>query len=514
MPSVIFRSVGELALPVSCGLLLSSCFPPFNWMLAGWIALVPLAAAIDRPQARFETFLGVYLGGLLFHLAALDFIRTADGGAGLSGPHALTWLVLGQLGALGCLGVIAVARLLIHGAGWSLIAVLPVTWIAAELFREQAGQVISQLPFPWLKLGYTQAEALTLVQTADLMGVAGVCAVIVVVNALLYRTLRDLGRRSSAFSALATAAILASCFVYGRWRLEAGTSRGPVVALTPKHSLAADKQTEKSLAVDLNLWSETAISQQLDHTVAQECDLSLKLARAAADQGAMIVAGCRRLALNTKLPVVYNSAAFFDPLSGYQGAYDKRYLVPWAEFAPWGLYLTPASTKGIARGRECPRFNVRSRQTGETYSCGVAICYDVCFAEHFQRYALESAGTAPDLFVVPSCESSDATLRAPRMLLDMTRFRAIEMRRAIVRNVEGGYSGIIDSCGRLVSAPQEIDFKEPVVLGAVPIDNRMSFYCRSGEWLPPGCAGATLLGVMSPIFRRKRGPRTDSRPAP
>ncbi len=100
------------------------------------------------------------------------------------------------------------------------------------------------------------------------------------------------------------------------------------------------------------------------------------------------------------------------------------------------------------------------------------------------------------------------------MLLDMTRFRAIEMRRAIVRNVEGGYSGIIDSCGRLIAAPQEIDFKEPVVLGAVPIDERRSAYYRYGDWLPLGCAGATMLGIVSPVFRRKRERGGDFRLAP
>ncbi len=356
MPSVIWASVSELALPVSSGLLLSSCFPPLHWTPAAWIALVPLAATLERAQVRIETYVGVFLGGLLFHLATLDFIRTADGGAGLNGPHALTWLILGQLGAVGCLGVVAVGRVLVHRAGWTILTVLPLTWIAAELLREQAGQVISQLPFPWLKIGYTQAETLILVQTADIASVGGVSALIVVINALLYRTLRDIGQRSSAYSAIVAAVIIACCVAYGCWRIDASTSKGPVVALTPKSWLTAEEQIGKTLTADLNLWSETAIPEQLDNTGARECDLSLKLARAAADQGALIVAGCRRLAHNTDRPVVYNSAAFFDPVHGYQGAYDKRYLVPWAEFAPWELYLTTASAKGIARGRDCPRF--------------------------------------------------------------------------------------------------------------------------------------------------------------
>ena len=514
MPSAIWASLGELALPMLSGLLLSSCFPPLNWMPVAWIALVPLAAALDRPKAQVETFLGVYLGGLLFHLAALDFIRTAEGGTGLSGPHALTWLILGQLSAVGCIGMASLGRTLINRARWTILAVLPVTWIAGELLREQAGQVISQLPFPWLKVGYTQAEALTLVQTADIAGVWGVSALIVVINALFYRTLRDMRKRSAAYSALVAVAIIACCLAYGRWRMGASTSDGPIVALTPKSSLVAGKQIGMDSTADLNLWSETAIPGHLDDSGPRACDLKLRLARAASDQGTLIVAGCRRLLQRGDRHIIYNCAAFFDPVDGYQGAYDKRYLVPWAEFAPWGLYLTTASTKSIARGRECPRFYVRSKSTGDAHSCGVAICYDVCFAEHFRSYARsESAGNAPDFFVAPSCEISDSTLRAPKMLLDMTRFRAIEMRRAIARNVEGGYSGIVDSCGRLVAAPEEVDFKEPVVLGAIPIDERRSAYCRCGDWLPLGCAGAALLGMVIPVFRDKKARGVHSRPA-
>jgi apolipoprotein N-acyltransferase len=495
--SALLSSSVELGLPIASGLLLSACFPPLSWAPLAWVALVPLAGSLERRQARAESLIGIYIGGLLFHLLALDFIRTADGGAGLDGPYALTWLLLGQLGAIGCVFAAVAVRRLTQLARWPIIAALPVVWITAEFARERAGDVISQLPFPWLKIGYTQAEVVTLIQIADAGGVWGVSVLIVLVNAVIYSMLHGTRPRLSAYSALLVAGAIVCVLAYGRWRLQGAVAAGPVVALTPKCWLSTAEPATESLGADIDLWSETAVLDHLNSTEPANCRLSLRLAQMAADRGALIVAGCRRVSLRGDKQNLYNCAAFFDPIRGYQGAYDKRYLVPWAEFAPWGVHLTAASTKNIARGETCPQFQVHCAGTNATYSCGAAICYDVCFADHFRCYA-QRAGVdePPDFFVAPSCEVADKTASAARMLLDMARFRAIESRRAVVRNVEGGYSGILDSCGRLIATPARIDFEVPTVLGAIPIDERRSAYHRWGEWLPILCLGVTILGSI------------------
>src|SRR5262249_3795394 len=100
--------------------------------------------------------------------------------------------------------------------------------------------------------------------------------------------------------------------------------------------------------------------------------------------------------------------------------------------------------------------------------------------------------------------------------LAISRFRAIETRRALARAVNMGISAVIDSNGR-VQEPKEMadagglkmwsvepgaqgevpdlaegkwrEFtKVPGVLTAtIPIDNRLSLYAWAGDWLPLGC---------------------------
>ena len=73
------------------------------------------------------------------------------------------------------------------------------------------------------------------------------------------------------------------------------------------------------------------------------------------------------------------------------------------------------------------------------------------------------------------------------MLLRMAQLRAIETRRAIVRNSHLGFSGLIDANGAVVLHNDRQPLDDPWLLGAVPLDDRTSIYARFGDWLSPAC---------------------------
>jgi apolipoprotein N-acyltransferase len=87
----------------------------------------------------------------------------------------------------------------------------------------------------------------------------------------------------------------------------------------------------------------------------------------------------------------------------------------------------------------------------------------------------------------------------------LAQFRAIESRRAFVRNAEDGYSGIIDGNGMLIAEPPEIDFRSPVVLGRMPIDSRFSLYALLGDWLPLAACVVMFAVVVSSLRGRQKG---------
>jgi apolipoprotein N-acyltransferase len=85
--------------------------------------------------------------------------------------------------------------------------------------------------------------------------------------------------------------------------------------------------------------------------------------------------------------------------------------------------------------------------------------------------------------------------------LAICRFRAVEARRAIVRAVNMGVSGVIDPDGRVVALPDP-DWRkskkvDAIVTAAVPLDARGSTYAAWGDWVPAGCWLVALAAPRS-----------------
>ncbi len=116
--------------------------------------------------------------------------------------------------------------------------------------------------------------------------------------------------------------------------------------------------------------------------------------------------------------------------------------------------------------------------------------------------------------------------------LAISRFRAIETRKSLVRAVNMGISAVIDPNGR-VQKPTEIfrdgdvhewdialttegfpdlplsewnNFKKNtgVITAVVPIDHRVSLYSLLGDWFANGCAAMVLVGVALAALPRPR----------
>jgi apolipoprotein N-acyltransferase len=172
---------------------------------------------------------------------------------------------------------------------------------------------------------------------------------------------------------------------------------------------------------------------------------------------------------------------------------------------------------------------------------GVVICYEDTDTVLARRYVAPGPDPRADFLVNisndgwfdGSCEHEEH--------LAVSRFRAIECRRSMVRAVNMGVSALIDSNGRVlkptrhesgapvwVYLPDQIqnrilDFPPSewhtlkktagVLSAAVPIDHRFSFYALVGDWLPIAC----WLGIGGAagwaIWRRRKSNAMASRAA-
>src|ERR671930_488048 len=156
---------------VAGAILYGLAFPPYDWAIFGWVALVPLLLAVRRRPVRWAFGFGVLYGygcaaavsGWLIQALARFFDLAVPIAFLLASAYAL--ICWGTAFGLFAAGATVLRR---RGNTMRARVAIPALWVATELFR---GRVLGQ---PWALLGYTQHAHIGLVQIATLTGVYGV----------------------------------------------------------------------------------------------------------------------------------------------------------------------------------------------------------------------------------------------------------------------------------------------------------------------------------------------------
>lgn len=216
--------------------------------------------------------------------------------------------------------------------------------------------------------------------------------------------------------------------------------------------------------------------------------------------------------------------------------FDKIHRVPFGEFLPLGEWLpflsvlTPYEGDfGIQAGEKMTRFKLGK------YHCGVLLCYEDTDPFMARRYVEETDdGPGVDFLVNMSNDGWFDGSSEHEEHLAVSRFRAIECRRAMVRSVNMGISAVIDGNGRVLKPVRHPDLpadvnppvwilserkgvnedwpvkewrqykqKSGILKATVPLDARFSFYAMTGDWLPIGC-WIVLIGCAGFTVVRRR----------
>jgi apolipoprotein N-acyltransferase len=239
----------------------------------------------------------------------------------------------------------------------------------------------------------------------------------------------------------------------------------------------------------------------------------------------------------------YNSALLLNAKGEVEpNRFDKIHRVPFGEYIPlkdWLPFLAALSPYegdfGVKPGEKMTRFEIKK------YRFGVLICYEDTDPFLARRYVEDNADGPPVDFLVNISNDGwfDGSAEHEEHLA-VSRFRAIECRRSMVRAVNMGVSAVIDPNGRVMKpvfyegsdAPlkgtdkpsppvfilkeengrvpslQLADWKhfkkrQMVIAASVPIDNRASLYSMTGDVLPITC-WAALIGTTAWAFARRR----------
>jgi apolipoprotein N-acyltransferase len=420
--------------------------------------------------------------------------------------------------------------------------------------------------FSFYQLGQTQHAALPVIQVADLAGLAAVTFLVAAANGVFAEVVGRIPTIRRWFGLpttdrrpelrqqiLAVVAMIGLSLGYAGWRLSQGNfAAGPMVALlqtsipqTERNAAsveaAGDPLARASIArqaalltkraisgperLDLIVWPETTFGERKEIAPGApdgpkqadwRKDISeneLTIRQWAEFSGTNVLLGLNISVLGADGAISrYNSALLLTPRGETVGRYDKMHLVPIGEFLPFKdtlpfmQALSPydgdySLTSGTSQTR-CPL-----SACGKAYQFGVLICYEAADPTLARKLVKPGNEPAVDFLVNISNDGWFMGSAEHAEHLAVSRFRAVETRRALLRAVNGGISAVIDGNGGIVALPAATWAASHTVTGvvtaAVPLDNRTSLYARLGDWLPWMCWLLLLIGCcLRPTVNR------------
>lgn len=385
-----------------------------------------------------------------------------------------------------------------RGPDWlRLTLVFPAGWTLVEWIR---GWILTG--FPWLNLGYSQIDA-PLRGLAPIFGVYGVTLAVTISAGLIALLV---------YSVRCTQGIAVTVFIalwlsgWGLTKVEwTQPSAPPLRVSLIQGNIPQDtkwrpelvqytldlyaKLTREHWDSRLILWPEAAVTA-FHHEVAD--DYLPNLAREARLHGSDIVLGIPFLDRESRR--YYNSLV---SVGATPGVYHKRHLVPFGDFVPFAEFL-----RGLISFFDLPMSGFSpgpARQpllTAAGQKLAAAICYEDIFGEEL----IESLPEAT-LLVNATNNAWYGDSFAPHQHLEMSRMRALETGRYMLRVTTNGVSALIDQRGRILQRSKQ--FATQVISGEAVPRQGATPYIQLGNWPSVTLISLVLLATLGWAHRAR-----------
>ncbi len=484
-------NIKSLGLGAVSGLMLACALPwPGLWP-AAWVGLAPLLYGLTVFDTKRAALCSL-AAGVVYYLIILYWLSIFG---------FAPWIMLSLLQAVFLVGFALVARLVMPARiGWFGYVAVPALWVVMQWAR-----TLGMFGFTWGSLAHTQANMLPVIQIASLGGAWLVDLVLCFYNLCLAETMRRRIARenpSSAFRPMGLA--IALMVVVGGWgatsvlrQPRTPTFRAAIVQGNVDQDVVAGKayldstmttyevlsRSAKSFSPDFIVWPETTIPTDLPGTAYES-----RMKTVARDTESTLIAGAYNAVDRNDSRHAANAAYVYSPKGDPLGIYRKVRLLPFGEFVPMRKWLTFIDNYGV-RPYDVVPGKSRDIVQAAVGPIGINICFESLFSD---VSGAETRDGAQALFVL----TNDAWFRrthAAEQHLMMSRLRAVENRRSLVRAGATGISAIIDPYGRVISSLGI--FRQGVVTGTAPLRSDLTPYSRLGDFLPALCGLISLVGL-------------------
>ena len=474
-----------------------AAFAPVQWSPLAPLALALLFHLWQRADSPRSAALLGYAFGLGHFGAGVSWIYISlhDFGA-MPAPLALiaTALYCAYLALFPALVGSLQARL---GAGPAvrLVLLIPALWTLAEWLR---GWLLTG--FPWLAAGYSQI-ATPLAGFAPLAGVYGVSFALVLLGGLI--VLLATGRGRARIGAAAGIVLMLAAGGALRTLEWTAPSGDPLkVALVQgniaqslkfdpgRYAQTLDTYRRLVLGTDAQLivLPETAIPRFLNTIDARYLE---ELARHARSNRGDILLG---------VPMVERGGGFTNSVvtlgSSPPQRYAKSHLVPLGEFVPpefgWIVSVLRIPLSDFERGTDRPEPLVAG---------GARVAVNICYEDAFGEEIIRQLPQATLLANVSNVAWFGDSL-APEQHLQISRMRALETGRTMLRATNTGVTAIVDRRGAVVARLPA--FTEGVLNGSAQQYTGATPYVRYGNVPVLILAALLIFAVLIVALKRAR----------
>lgn len=479
------------ALSLASGAALTASFAPYGvWPLA-LVCPAVLMWLWQGAAAREAAWLGFCFGCATFAAGTYWLYSSIQlGGAPAWIAFALMSGLIAVMGLYQAALGYTVARWLPERGALRTLIALPAAWLLLEWWR---GWFLSG--FSWLSLGYSQTDT-WLGGFAPVVGVYGISALLLLGAGAVVTLATGSPRARIPAGLVLLAPWAVGAALHGHsWTRPAGNAVSVAVVQgaipedekwlesNRKATLERyEKLTEQALGTQLIVWPESATAGVANDIVPYIS----KLYGEAQARGSALVMGVLRAqggAADTDPTEYFNSVLALDEKVSW---YDKRHLVPFAEYFPvppvvrsWMRMMNlPYSdfTRGNAAQPPLPAAHLR---------LGATVCYEDGYGSAMLRVLPDA-----DALVNVTNDAWFGHSSARYQHFQIARMRALEEGRYLVRAANDGVSAVIGPHGEVVKRAPE--FTAAVLSSALVPLAGLPPYAYVGNWLIVSLAAAAL----------------------
>jgi len=445
---------------------------PVWW--AAWLAPLPILWLATRTRASVAA-IAAFVSCLLGVTSQWHYARDL-----LHLPLFVIALLLCAPGVIFALTVLLYRRLSNRGRYFAAAMSVPVLWVAMYYLNS-----VQSPNGTWGDLGYTQLDALPVIQIASLTGLWGIGFLVMLLpaSAAVFAN-RQAPQRERWLTLGVAIAVVALALGYGTWRLGSDATARQVriglVSIAGPIRPAVDSPKGQNLEQRYVTALDSLGQQGVQMAVIPETVLALSkaelpsLAAVATQYGMTLVGG---MDYQPEGQTERNASMAFDAKGDAPTLYFKHHLMPGFEdrYKPGDGYTLLPGDKRV----------------------GLTICKDMDFPAMGRSYAARNV----QLLLVPAWDfEADGWLHSRMAIM-----RGVESGFAIARAARDGALTLSDDRGRvLAEAPSNLD-ADANVIGTLPLRDTHTLYSRWGDWFAwlDLAALIVLLGLALRPTRRR-----------